>query len=58
MDRAGEVGDNSAMEGFFGPIKSERTARKVYRRRGQARTDRLRPMNQSARICRSLMIAA
>jgi putative transposase len=39
MSRAGEVWDNSAMESFFSSLKSERTARKVYRTRGQARAD-------------------
>lgn len=39
MSRAGEVWDNSAMESFFSSLKTERTARKVYRTRGQARAD-------------------
>ncbi|MDR6155566.1 putative transposase [Acidovorax delafieldii] len=39
MRRAGEVWDNSAMESFFSSLKTERTARKVYRTRGQARSD-------------------
>jgi len=39
MSRAGEVWDNSAMESFFSSMKTERTARKVYRSREQARTD-------------------
>lgn len=39
MSRAGEVGDNSAMESFFSSMKTERTARKVYRSREQARAD-------------------
>lgn len=39
MSRAGEVWDNSAMESFFSSLKIERTARKVYRTRGQARSD-------------------
>ncbi|WP_435533312.1 IS3 family transposase [Variovorax boronicumulans] len=39
MSRAGEVWDNSAMESFFSSLKSERTARKVYRSREQARAD-------------------
>lgn len=33
MSRAGEVWDNSAMESFFSSLKTERTARKVYRLR-------------------------
>ena len=37
MSRAGEVWDNSAMESFFSSLKTERTARKVYRSREQAR---------------------
>ena len=39
MSRAGEVWDNSAMESFFVSLKTERTARKVYRSREQARAD-------------------
>ena len=39
MSRAGEVWDNSAMESFFSSLKTERTARKVYRTRADARSD-------------------
>lgn len=39
MSRAGQVWDNSAMESFFSSLKTERTARKVYRTREQARAD-------------------
>jgi putative transposase len=39
MSRAGEVWDNSAMESFFSSLKTEKTARKVYRTRTQARAD-------------------
>jgi putative transposase len=39
ISRAGEVWDTSAMESFFSSLKTERTARKVYRTPGQARTD-------------------
>src|SRR5690554_2892283 len=39
MSRTGEVWDNSAMESFFSSLKTERTARKVYRTRDQARAD-------------------
>ena len=39
MSRAGEVRDNSAMESFSSSLKTERTARKVYRTRGQACSD-------------------
>jgi putative transposase len=39
MSRAGEVWDNSAMESFFSSLKTERTSRKVYRSREQARAD-------------------
>ena len=38
MSRAGEVWDNSAMESFFSSLKTERTARKVYRLRDEARS--------------------
>lgn len=39
MSRAGNVWDNSAMESFFSSLKTERTARKVYRNRNEARAD-------------------
>jgi putative transposase len=39
MSSAGEVWDNSAMESFISSLKTERTARKVYRTRAQARAD-------------------
>jgi putative transposase len=39
MSRAGEVWGNSAMESFFSSLKSERTARKVYRLRDEAKSD-------------------
>ena len=39
MSRAGNVWDNSAMESFFSSLKTERTARKVYRTRDAARSD-------------------
>ena len=39
MSRAGEVWDNSAMESFFSSLKTEKTARRVYRTRAQARAD-------------------
>lgn len=39
QSRAGNVWDNSAMESFFSSLKTERTARKVYRTRDHARAD-------------------
>ena len=39
MSRAGEVPGNSAMESFFSSLKTERSTRKVYRSREQARAD-------------------
>lgn len=39
MSRAGEVWEHSAMESFFSSLKTERTARKVYPSRKQARAD-------------------
>ncbi len=39
MSRAGNVWDNSAMGSFFSSLKTERTARKVYRARNAARAD-------------------
>lgn len=39
MSRSGNVWDNPAMESFFSSLKTERTARKVYRTRNSARAD-------------------
>nr|MDQ3024370.1 integrase core domain-containing protein [bacterium] len=39
MSRSGNVWDNSAMESFLSSLKTERTARKVYRTRDEARAD-------------------
>jgi putative transposase len=39
MSRSGNVWDNAAMESFFSSLKSERTARKTYRSRNEARAD-------------------
>ena len=39
MSRSGNVWDNAAMESFFSTLKTERTARKVYRSRNQAKAD-------------------
>jgi putative transposase len=39
MSRAGNVWDNAAMESFFSSLKTERTARKIYRTREQAKAD-------------------
>ena len=39
MSRSDNVWDNAAMESFFFSLKTERTARKVYRIRDQARAD-------------------
>lgn len=39
MSRSGNVWDNAAMESFFSSLKTERTARKVYRTRDEARAD-------------------
>jgi putative transposase len=39
MSRSGNVWDNSAMESFFSSLKIERTDRKTYRTRDQARAD-------------------
>lgn len=33
------VWDNAAMESFFSSLKTERTARKIYRTRNEARAD-------------------
>lgn len=39
MSRSGNVWDNAAMESFFSSLKTERTAKKTYRTRDQARAD-------------------
>lgn len=39
MSRSGNVWDNSATESFFSSLKTERTARKVYRTRDHAKAD-------------------
>ena len=39
LSRSGNVWDNAAMESFFSTLKTERTARKVYQTRDQARAD-------------------
>ena len=39
MSRSGNVWDNAAMESLFSSLKTERTARKVYRSRDEARAD-------------------
>jgi putative transposase len=39
MSRSGNVWDNAAREGFFSSLKTERTARKLYRSRDGARVD-------------------
>jgi len=39
MSRAGNCWDNSAMESFFKSLKTERTDRKTYRTRDEARAD-------------------
>ena len=39
MSRSGNVWDNAAMESFFSSLKTERTARKTYRARDEAKAD-------------------
>ena len=39
MSRSGNCWDNAAMESFFSSLKTERTARKLYRTRNEARAD-------------------
>jgi hypothetical protein len=39
MSRSGNVWDNAAMESFFSSLKTERTGRKTYRTRDEARVD-------------------
>ena len=39
MSRSGNVWDNATMESFFSTLKTERTARKTYRTRDEAKAD-------------------
>lgn len=39
MSRKGDCWDNAAMESFFSTLKTERTSRKRYRTRDEARAD-------------------
>src|SRR5260370_8620504 len=39
MSRSGNVWDNAEMESFFSSLKTERTGRKTYRTRDEARAD-------------------
>lgn len=39
MSRTGNVWDNAAMESFFSSLKTERTARKIYQTRDEAKAD-------------------
>lgn len=39
VPKSGNVWDNAAMESFFSSLKTERTARKTYRTRNEARAD-------------------
>jgi putative transposase len=39
MSCAGKVWDNAAMESFFSSMETERTARKTYRTRDEAKAD-------------------
>jgi len=39
MSRSGNVGDNAAMESFFSSLKIERTDRRTYRTRDEAKAD-------------------
>jgi putative transposase len=39
MSRSGNCWDNAAMESFFSSLKTERTARKTYRTRDDAKAD-------------------
>ena len=39
MSRSGNVWENAAMESFFSSLKTERTARRLYRTRDEAKAD-------------------
>ena len=47
MSRAGNVWDNAAMESFFSSLKTERTARKLYRTRDEAKAESSTTLNVS-----------
>ena len=47
ISRAGNVWDNAAMESFFSSLKTERTARKLYRTIDEAKADVFDYMNVS-----------
>jgi putative transposase len=49
MSRSGNVWDNAAMESFFSSLKTERTARKTYRTRDDAKVRLHRVLLQSER---------
>jgi putative transposase len=48
MSRSGNVWDNASMESFFSSLKTERTARKLYRSRDEAKTDVFRRKRESS----------
>jgi len=39
MSLSGNIWDNAAMKSFFSSLKTERTARKIYRTRNDAKAD-------------------
>jgi putative transposase len=39
MSRSGNIWDNAVMESFFSSLKTERTARKIYRTRNETKAD-------------------
>ena len=47
MSRSGNVWDNAAMESFFSSLKTERTARKTYRTRDEAKAAYSTTLNAS-----------
>jgi putative transposase len=50
MSRSGNVWDNAAMESFFSSLKTERTARKVYRTRNDASADVYNPKRRHSTL--------
>jgi putative transposase len=50
MSRSGNVWDNAAMESFFSSLKTERTARRIYRTRDDAKADVFNPKRRHSTI--------
>src|SRR5258708_500017 len=58
MSRSGNVWDNAAMESFFSSLKTERTGRKTYRTRDEARADVRVPRASRRELAASARLSA